>query len=76
MATDNAEMGEARVSAPTIHLLRHGETVRNCLGRFQGQSPDDRLPGQTETVIRIFKFPYNGCADDRDPDYKENNKTL
>jgi probable phosphoglycerate mutase len=54
------------VAVPTIYLLRHGETVWNCVGRFQGQQ-DSPLTArgieQADQVARLLRDAL--CADDQ-----------
>ncbi|WP_246669691.1 histidine phosphatase family protein [Agrobacterium sp. B1(2019)] len=57
---------ETSVARPTIYLLRHGETVWNSLGRFQGQldSPlTQRGIEQTDHVAHLLRDTL--CNDDQ-----------
>ncbi len=66
MAIDNEQTGETSVAVPTIYLLRHGETVWNCVGRFQGQQ-DSPLTArgieQADHVARLLRDAL--CTDDQ-----------
>jgi probable phosphoglycerate mutase len=66
MAIDNEQTGETSVAVPTIYLLRHGETVWNCVGRFQGQQVSPltaRGIEQADQVARLLRDAL--CADDQ-----------
>jgi probable phosphoglycerate mutase len=66
MAINNEQTGETSVAVPTIYLLRHGETVWNCVGRFQGQQ-DSPLTArgieQADQVARLLRDAL--CTDDQ-----------
>ncbi|CUX51954.1 histidine phosphatase family protein [Agrobacterium fabrum] len=50
------------MALPTIYLLRHGETLWNSLGRFQGQLDSPLTPRgveQADQVARLFRDALN-----------------
>ncbi|WP_219827771.1 phosphoglycerate mutase family protein, partial [Pseudomonas putida] len=54
------------MAVPTIYLLRHGETVWNSLGRFQGQQDSpltQRGIKQADHVARLLREAL--CNDDQ-----------
>jgi probable phosphoglycerate mutase len=53
---------ETSVALPTIYLLRHGETLWNSLGRFQGQLDSPLTPRgveQADQVARLLRDALN-----------------
>ncbi|WLP57099.1 histidine phosphatase family protein [Agrobacterium fabrum] len=53
---------ETSVAPPTIYLLRHGETLWNSLGRFQGQLDSPLTPRgveQADQVARLLRDALN-----------------
>jgi len=52
------------VAVPTIYLLRHGETVWNCLGRFQGQQDSPLTPRGVEQADHVACLLHNALQRD------------
>ncbi|TGE86669.1 hypothetical protein C9418_21735 [Rhizobium sp. SEMIA 4032] len=58
--------GEATAAVPTIYLLRHGETVWNSLGRFQGQLDSPLAPRGIEQADQVAHLLRDAlCNDDQ-----------
>lgn len=64
MAIDYEHKGEASVAVPTIYLLRHGETVWNCLGRFQGQQDSPLTARGIEQADQVARLLRDALCDD------------
>ncbi|UXU08176.1 histidine phosphatase family protein [Agrobacterium tumefaciens] len=64
MAIDNEHKGEISVAAPTINLLRHSETVWNCLGRFQGQQDSPLTARGIEQADQVARLLRDARCDD------------
>ncbi len=55
---------ETSVALPTIYLLRHGETVWNSLGRFQGQLDSPLTPRGIEQADQVACLLFDAFCND------------
>lgn len=54
------------MALPTLYLLRHGETVWNSLGRFQGQLDSPLTPRGVEQADQVAHLLFDAlCNDDQ-----------
>ncbi|WP_425962163.1 histidine phosphatase family protein [Rhizobium nepotum] len=55
------------MAVPTIYLLRHGETVWNCVGRFQGQQDSPLTARGIEQADHVARLLRDALRTDHQP---------